>query len=111
MSKEQVLDQAKIQKEWTRSLLAVPFVQGHWTVTLWTEKRLRVYKSSSTMIHHAWRVDKAPAKTHKNRIARLDALRSAVPQQIACLYGLRCELVNITFLINNPMNEAEISTE
>ena len=47
-----------------------------------SEKRLRVYKSSATMALHAWRVDKAPAKTHKNRNARLDALRSAVPKNI-----------------------------
>ena len=68
------------QKEWTRSLLAVPFVPGHWTVNPQTpEKRLHVYKSSATMARHAWHVDKAPAKTHKNRIA--------------CLYGLRCKLV------------------
>ena len=39
-----------------------------------------------------WHVDKAPAKT---RNARLDAFRSAVPKIIACLYSLRCELVNI----------------
>ena len=50
-----------------------------------SEKRLRVYKSSATMACHAWCVDKAPAKPHKNRNAGLDALRSAV--QIACLYG------------------------
>ena len=31
------------------------------------EKRLRVYKSSAMMARHAWRVDKALAKTHKNR--------------------------------------------
>ena len=31
---------------------------------------------------------------HKNRNARLDALRSVVPNKIACLYGLRCELAN-----------------
>ena len=60
-----------------------------------SEKRLRVYKSSATMARHAWHVDKAPAKTHKNRNARLGALRSAVPTKIACLYGLRCELVKV----------------
>ena len=30
------------------------------------------------MARQAWHVDKAPAKTHKNRNARLDTLRSAV---------------------------------
>ena len=46
-----------------------------------SEKRLRVYKSSATMARHVWRVDKAPAKTHKThktRNAHLDALRSNV---------------------------------
>ena len=46
-----------------------------------SEKRLRVYKSSAMMACHAWYVDKAPTKTHKNRNARLDALRSAVPKK------------------------------
>ena len=41
-----------------------------------SEKWLRVYKSSATMARHAWLVDKAPAKTHKNWNARLDAFRS-----------------------------------
>ena len=39
-----------------------------------SKKRLCVYKSSATMAWHAWHVDKAPAKTHKNRNAHLDAL-------------------------------------
>ena len=47
-----------------------------------SEKRLRVHKSSATMARHAWRVDKAPAKTHENRNARLDALRLAIPKKI-----------------------------
>ena len=47
-----------------------------------SEKQLHVFKSSATMAHHAWRVDKAPAKTHKNRNARLDALQSAVPKKL-----------------------------
>ena len=75
-SKEQVLDKGirqKSTKEWTRSLLAVPFD---------SEKRLHVYKSSATMSRHVWHVNKAPAKTHKNRNARLDALRSAVSTKI-----------------------------
>ena len=50
------------------------------------------------MARHAWRVDKAPAKTHKNRNACLDALRSNVAKKIGCLYGIRCELVNNYFV-------------
>ena len=46
-----------------------------------SEKRLRVYKSSATMARHAWRVDKAPVKAHKNQNAHLDALRSAVAKK------------------------------
>ena len=48
----------------------------------------------ATMARHAWHVDKAPAKIHKNR----NALRSSIGKTIACLYGLRCELVNVTRL-------------
>ena len=62
-----------------------------------SEKRLRVYKLSATMARHAWRVDKVPAKTYKNRNVHLDALRSAVPKKIVCLYGLRCELFKKVF--------------
>ena len=51
-----------------------------------SEKRLRVYKSSATMARHAWRVDKAPAKTHKNRNVHLDALRSAVQKKTQCVF-------------------------
>ena len=71
----------------------MPFVRGHPTVTQWTPRNDCVCRSlSATMARHTWRVDKAPAKTHKNRNARLDALRSAVPN---CLYSLRCELVEV----------------
>ena len=68
----------KSPKEWTRSLLAVHFVRGHRIVTPWTLRNDCVY-TSATIARHAWRVDKAPAKTHKNRNA--------------CLNGLRCKLV------------------
>ena len=61
-----------------------------------SEKRLRVYKSSATMARHAWRVDKDSTKRHKNGNARLDAVRSAIPPKIVCLYGFRCELVKQT---------------
>ena len=50
-----------------------------------SEKRMRVYKSSATMARHAWRIDKAPTKTHKNRNARLDGLRFTV-QKKNCVY-------------------------
>ena len=51
-------------------------------------KWLRVYKSSATMARHAWRVDKAPAKTHKSRNVCLAALWLAV----------RCELVKFNMI-------------
>ena len=77
---------AKIHK--TRSLLAVHFVRGHRTVTPWTLR--------NECARHAWHVDKAPVRTHKNRNAHTDALRSAV------LYGLRCELVKASLnLLDN----------
>ena len=86
------------QKEWTRSLFAVPFDQGHRTVTPWTpnrdpmdsEKQLHVSTSASTMAHHVWHVDKAPGR---NRNAYLKVLRLSMGKICACTYGLRCELV------------------
>ena len=49
------------QKEWTRSLLGEPYVRGHRTVTPWTQRNDCVYSQAPR-----WRVDKAPAKSHKN---------------------------------------------
>ena len=60
----------------------MPFVRAHRTVAPWTPRNDGVYTSQApTMARHA--VNKAPAKTHKNRNARLDDLRSAVLKQIA----------------------------
>ena len=64
------------------------FCPGYQTVTPWTPRNDCVYASQAprwraTMARHAWRVDKAPAKTHKNRNARLDALRSDVPKRLS----------------------------
>ena len=39
------------QKEWTRSLFAVPFVRGHRTVTLWTPRNDYVYTSQAPRWH------------------------------------------------------------
>ena len=81
-------------QEWTRSLLAVPFVRGYRTVTPRTPRNNCVYTSQAPRWHGMRGVlTRLPAKTHKNRNARLDALRSAVPKQITCLYSLRGELV------------------
>ena len=70
------------QKEWTRSLLAVPFVQGHPTVTPGTPRNDGVYTRQSPWWHatprHAWRVYKSSGKTHKNCNACIDAHRSSV---------------------------------
>ena len=59
-----------------------------------SEKRLRVYKSAAMMARHAWRVDKAPGHTHRNRNACLKVLRLSMGKICACVHGLRCELVN-----------------
>ena len=78
-SKEQVLDKGirkKIHKRVNSFIAGSAFCPGlpnHEPMD--SEKRLRVYKSSATIARHAWRVDKAPAKTHKNRNAHLDALQ------------------------------------
>ena len=64
------------QEEWTRSLFAVPSVQGHRTVTpMDSEKQLRVYTSGRTMTRHMWRVDKAPGHPRRNRNVCLKVLR------------------------------------
>ena len=39
------------QKEWTRSLFAVPFVWGHWTVTPWTLRNDCVHTSQPQQWH------------------------------------------------------------
>ena len=60
-----------------------------------SEKHLHVYTSAQW---HATGdvLTRLPAKTHKNRNACLDALRSPFQQKIASLYGIRCELVKVT---------------
>ena len=62
----------KNPQEWNRSLLAVPFVRGYWTVTpMVSKKRLRVYKSSITMgmpCMACWQGN----QTHKSESACVD---------------------------------------
>ena len=68
MSKEQVLDKGIRQKSTKRVNLFIAYTAFSPGPPnrdpMDSEKRLRVYKSSTTMARHAWRVDKAPAKTH-----------------------------------------------
>ena len=65
------------QKEWTHSLLAVPFVRGHPTVTPGTPRNDGVYTRQSPWWHATRDVfTSLPAKTHKNRNACIDAPRS-----------------------------------
>ena len=67
------------QKEWTRSLLAVPFVRGHPTVTPGTPRNDGMYTHQSPWWHATCGVfTSLPAKTHKNRNACIDALRLRV---------------------------------
>ena len=65
------------QKEWTRSLLAVPFVRGHPTVTPQTPRNDGMYTRQPPWWHTTCGMfTSLPAKTHKNRNACIDALRS-----------------------------------
>ena len=65
------------QKEWTRSLLAVPFIRGHPTVTPRTPRNDGVYTCQSPWWHATRGVfTSLLAKTHQNRNACVDAPRS-----------------------------------
>ena len=69
---KQVVDKGirqKSTKEWTHSLMAVPFVRG------------RVYTSSNVCHSHEWRVDTASGKTLKKRNACLHAVRQTVQKK------------------------------
>ena len=67
----------KSTKEWTCSLLAVPFVQGHWTVNPQTPRNDCMYTRQPAQWHATGDVlIRLPAKTHKNWNACLDALQS-----------------------------------
>ena len=71
------------QKDWTRSLLAVPFVRGHPTMTPGSPRNDGVYTRQSPWWHVTRGiVYKSSGKTHKNQNAYIDALRSAVPTKI-----------------------------
>ena len=65
------------QKEWTRSLFAVPSVRGHPTVTPGTPRNDGVYTRLLPWWHATRGVfTSLPAETQKNQNACLDALRS-----------------------------------
>ena len=76
------------QKEWTRSLFAVPFVLVHQTMTPWTPRNDCMYTSQA-----AQRVDKCPGRIHRNRNACLKVLRLSMGKILACIHSLRCKLV------------------
>ena len=85
MSKEQVLDKGIRQKSIKRvnSFYCLQYLLSGATEP-WPH-RLRETIVCIQVKRHAWRVDKAPTKTHKNQNASVDALQSAV-LKINCIY-------------------------
>ena len=72
------------QKEWTRSLFAVPFVRGHWTVTAWTPRNDCVYTSQAPRVA-CWQVS-SPHTQKSECVFKMGT-------NFACIHGIRCELV------------------
>ena len=73
------------------------FVRGYWTANPRTPRNDCVYTSQAPWWHGMHGVLTRLPPRHTNRSAHLDTLPSAVPKTIACLYGLRCELVKELF--------------
>ena len=83
------------QKEWTRSLLAVPFVRGHSTVTPATPRNDGVYTRQCPRWHAMRGVFTSLPAKHKKLGMRVYTLTDRLSQQqFAGLYGIRCEPVN-----------------
>ena len=76
------------QKEWTRSLFAVPSVRGHRTVTPWTPRNNCVYTRQAAQWHATC------GHPGRNRNACLKVLQLSMGKISECPYGIRCELVN-----------------
>ena len=76
--------------------MAVPFVQGHRTVSPRTPRNTcMLYTSSRTMSRHVWRVDTAPGQTRKrNRMRVKTSADPRLKKKTAGLYGIRFVLVN-----------------
>ena len=96
MSKEQVVDKGikqKSTKEWTHSLMAVPFVRGHRTVSPQTPRNACTYTRHPAQCH-VWRVDMVLGQTHqKNGMRVKTSTDPGLKKEIAGLYGIRCKLV------------------
>ena len=74
--KEQVVDKGirqkstKQSKEWTHSLMAVPFVRGNRIVSPRAPRNIWMYTRHPAQCHgHMWHVDTAPAQTRKKQNA------------------------------------------
>ena len=111
-STEQVVDKGirqKSTKEWTHSLTAVPFVQGHRSVFPRIPRNTGVYTRHPTFVTATSGVlTRLPAKLSKKRNACLHAVRQAVGKKIACLNGLRSEGVKLTCDVMCPIISTEI---
>ena len=84
------------QKEWTRSLFAVPFfVRGHRTVTPWTPRNDCMCTRQAPRWHTTCGVLTSLRATNTEIVMfKFKVFRLSMGKICPCIYGLRSELVN-----------------